>query len=128
MPYFTIENIPKFGLSLEILIFLLDCLGNFKLVISGGYFKNGFIDKGEMSSASKCACACNEKVDCVAFGFRDDNHICYFYMDVSDLKEEVIDANCNLYIKKIPGNNSILMYFRTLFTHHEKNCICQNTT
>ena len=92
------------------LIFLVECLGNFKLAISGGYFKNGWIDKGEMSSASKCACACDEKIVCVAFGFRDDNQKCYFYIDVSDLKEQVVDVAANNYIKNIPGNNSLLTY------------------
>ena len=90
--------------------YFLDCLGHFKLAISGGYFKNGWIDKGEMSSASKCACACDEKIDCVAFGFRDDNLKCYFYADVSDLKKEVADVAANNYIKNVPGNNSLLMY------------------
>ena len=92
------------------LIFLSDCLGHFKLAIAGGYFKNGFIDKGKMSSASECACACVENIDCVAFGFRDDNQKCYFYVDVSDLKEQVVDVAANNYIKNIPGNNSLLMY------------------
>ena len=85
-------------------------MGHFKLAISGGYFKNGWIDKGEMSSASKCACACDENIDCVAFGFRDDNQKCYFYVDVSDLKVQVVDVAANNYIKNIPGNNSLLMY------------------
>ena len=80
------------------------------MAISGGYFKNGYIDKGKMSNASKCACACDEKVDCVAFGFRNDNQKCYIYVDVSDLKEQVADANCNNYIKNNPGNNSLSMY------------------
>ena len=87
----------------------LDCLGHFRLAISGGYFKNGYIDKGIMSTAGDCACACNENLDCVAFGFRDDNYKCYFYVDLSDLKEEVSDANCNNYIKNSTGNNSLLM-------------------
>ena len=85
-------------------------MGHFKLAISGGYFKNGWMDKGEMSSASKCACACDENIDCVAFGFRDDNQKCYFYVDVSDLKVQVVDVAANNYIKNIPGNNSLLMY------------------
>ena len=84
-------------------------MGLFKLAISGGYFTNGWIDKGKMSSASKCACACDENIDCVAFGFRDDNQKCYFYVDVSDLKEQVVDVAANNYIKNIPGNNSLLM-------------------
>ena len=63
-----------------------------------------------MSSASKCACACDETIDCVAFGFRDDNQKCYFYTDVADLKEEFSDVAANNYIKNSPGNNSLLMY------------------
>ena len=98
------------------LIFISDCLGHFKLAVSGGYFKNGFIDKGEMSSAGKCACACNEKMDCVAFGFRDDNQKCYFYVDVSDLNEETPDSKANNYIKNSPGIDSLLMY--TLLKRH----------
>ena len=95
-------------------------MGNFKLVISGGYFKNGYIDKGEMSSASKCACACDENIDCVAFGFRDDNQKCYFYVDVSDLKEQVVDVAANNYIKNIPGNNCLLI--RTLLESNSIIC------
>ena len=63
-----------------------------------------------MSSAGDCACACNENLDCVAFGFRDDNQKCYFYVDVSDLKEETPDAMANNYIKNSPGINSLLVY------------------
>ena len=92
------------------LVFLLDCLGRFELAISGGYFKKGYIDKGKMSSKSECACACDKKTDCVVFGFRDDNQKCYFYVDVSDLTEQVVDVAANNYIKNIPGNNSLLTY------------------
>ena len=92
------------------LVFLLDCLGRFKLAISGGYFKKGYIDKGEMSNKSQCACACDENTDCVVFGFRDDNQKCYFYLKGSDLQEQVVDANVNNYMKNIPGSNSLLMY------------------
>ena len=92
------------------LVFLLDCLGRFKLAISGGYFKKGYIDKGKMSNKSQCACACDENTDCVVFGFRDDNQKCYFYLKGSDLQEQVVDANVNNYMKNIPGSNSLLMY------------------
>ena len=85
-------------------------MGRFKLAISGGYFKKGYIDKGKMSSKSQCACACDENTDCVVFGFRDDNQKCYFYVDVSDLKEQVADANCNNYIKNNPGKDSSFLY------------------
>ena len=97
-------------------------MGHFKLAISGGHFKNGWIDKGEMSSASKCACACDEKMDCVAFGFRDDNQKCYFYVDVSDLKEQVVDVAANNYIKNIPGNNCLLI--RTLLERYNSIICC----
>ena len=90
--------------------YFLECLGRFKLAISGGFFKNGWIDKGPMSSKSKCACACNENINCVVFGFRDDNLKCYFYEDVSNWSEKITDAKVNNYIKNGPGNNSLFMY------------------
>ena len=82
-------------------------MGNFKLILRKGYFKNGHIQKGWMSHHRECSCACNEDGDCVAFGFRDDNNQCYFYVDVSDLNEIVTDPDCNIYIKNSPGNNSL---------------------
>ena len=102
--------------------YFLDCLGHFTLAISGGYFKFGHIDKGVMSSKSKCACACNENINCVVFGFRDDNLKCYHYEGVSIWNQQTVDANVNNYIKNGPGNNSLWMYslLKRYFYQHWK--------
>ena len=59
------------------------------------------------SNHGECSCACNDNSDCVAFAFRDDNKICYFYVDVSELNEINTDRNCNTYIKNSHGNDSM---------------------
>ena len=90
-------------------IIVLECLGNFELILHKGYFKNGYIDKGDMASHGDCACACNEAIDCVAIGLREDSQKCFFYVDVSDLNENVADPKANIYAKNSLGNLSSLL-------------------